>query len=231
MFCHTVLSLDATAIRVIPVQSVGTDSENLRSRRSKTTVAPLIKILHTFQPLWISNFYNAAMQQTAPCMDIQNQNHGGIVYGWENGCKTWLSDRDNNFGGQVCQEVWKPEGSFLVVVASPLPLQSPLHFNCCHTNRATMTGPVLLAAFLSISTWLFHHSRIRHGEGSFLTLWDSVACRLYGLLPQCASPWIIDSLTVYRVLNYLPQRSQLVVSSDIIFLEASKTNKKKQSVI
>lgn len=40
-----------------------------------------------------------------------------------------------------------------------------------------------------------------------------------------------QSIPLRFVLNYLPQRSQLVVSSDFIFLEASKTNKKKQSVI
>lgn len=66
-----------------------------------------------------------------------------------------------------------------------------LHFNCCHTNRVTMTGPFLLATFFFLFLLGFSPQSQKNSRG------DSVAC--------CLCPWAINSITVYRRLNFPPQ--------------------------
>lgn len=62
----------------------------------------LIKILHSFWPPWISHLYDAALQQTAPCIDIPHQNHGSVVCCCRHCCKI---AHPYNLGGKVYRKV------------------------------------------------------------------------------------------------------------------------------
>lgn len=120
-------------------------------------------------------------------MDIPQQNHGGVVYCCRQCCKTPLFDHHaNNLGGRVSRKVFWGENvseaslwllPFLSWVynhnrkTAELSVHCNLHFNCCHTNRVTMTGPFLLAIFLFLLGFS-PQSQKKHTGG------DSVACRL-----------------------------------------------------
>lgn len=120
------------AAEVTPALSPGTGREF-----STATVAALMRLPHIFQPLRISNFSRCSIT-TIHSLYGHHQNQGGVVDCDRPCCKTF----DHHTNSLVSQKasLWSPPD-----VQSAL--GSPLHFNCCHADRLTTSGPFLLAVF------------------------------------------------------------------------------------
>lgn len=154
-------------------------------------------------------------------MDIPQQNHGGVVYCCRQCCKTPLFDHHaNNLGGRVSRKVFWGENvseaslwllPFLSWVynhnrkTAELSVHCNLHFNCCHTNRVTMTGPFLLAIFLFLLGFSPQSQKKKHrGRLCSLSPLSGACAHERSILLQFTEGWISRH-----------NNPQLLLSSDI----------------
>jgi len=177
----------------------------------ETTVASLIKIPHTFQWQWISNFLRHS-GTTNHSLYGHPQIRTMVALFTAGGC---LKDPKS----QVCQKVWWVEN----LRAASLWLLASLSWQYLHNGVKWALKSTLIAdrpargtqgvAFFCLHVFYFHHNlNKKHDDGVVVyPLCESLWC----VLPLCLRPQTIDSSTLHGRLNYPPCWEQLLVSSDV----------------